>query len=128
MSGGKRLIPSWEERREAGENIDAAYKEKEEIEEYRDGTLQHAKDRLNDRDNPPDKNELQDIYDDLGELPDSVKTHMGKAPENSTPSDFMKSFNSKATGQDETKDADLSQNQPIPQEIDPSQNQTAITP
>lgn len=121
--------PSWEERREAGETLDSAYKKKEEIEEYRDGTLQQAKDRMNDRDNPPDKDELQNILDDLdNEIPDSIKAHISELHENSLQSDFMKNFNSKASGQDRIQDATFSQNQPTTQETAPSQNHSVMAP
>ena len=115
--------PSWEERREVGEAIDSAYKKKEEIEEYRDGTLQHAKDRMNDRDNPPDKDELQNISDELfNEIPDGVEANMDAAHEKSAQSDFMKHFQSKAAGQDVTQDAAFTQNQSTTQETKLPQN------
>jgi hypothetical protein len=66
---------------------------------------------MNDRDNLPDKDELLDILDDSSKRPNSVEANMGKTPENSTQSNFMGVFNNKASGQNETKDAELSQNQ-----------------
>ncbi len=114
--------PSWEERREAGEALESAYRKKEEIEEYRDGTLQHAKDRMNDRDNPPDKDELQDLYDSItNEVPDDVKVNMDISIEKPAQSGFMKHFQSKASGQDEMPDKAEPINQPPTQEA-PSSN------
>ena len=121
--------PSWEERREAGEALDSAYRKKEEIEEYRDGTLQHAKDRMNDRDNPPDKDELQDLYDSItNEFPDDVKANMSDSDDKPAHSDFMKHFQSKASGQDETPDKAEPIIQPPTQEAAPSSNSTVVAP
>ena len=84
---------------------------------------------MNDRDNPPDKDELQDIFDDLNnELPDDVKANMGDSNDKSAQSGFMNGFNSKALGQDEMPDKTDSINQPPAQETDPSQNQLVRAP
>ena len=121
--------PSWEERQEAGEALDSAYKTKEEIEEYRDGTLQHAKDRMNDRGNPPDKDELQDLFDNIRDvLPDSVKANMDESHDKSAQSDFMKHFQSKASGRNEMSDKIDPINQPIPQETELTQNHSVMAP
>lgn len=125
----KSSNPSWEERREAGEALDSAYKKKEEIEEYRDGALQHAKDRMNDRENPPDKDEMKDLYDSITDiLPDDVKANMDNSNDKPTQSDFMKSFNSKASGQEEMPDNQDSINLPIAQETELSQNPSSMAP
>lgn len=126
----KASDPSWEERHETGDNLDSTYKKKEEIEEYRDGALQHAKNRINDRDNPPDKDELQNIRDELyNERPDSVDANMDAPHDKSIQSGFMKHFHSKASGQDEIPDKTSLITQPtLTQDTDPSQNHTTITP
>lgn len=122
----KTSDPSWEKRREAGEALDSTYKKKEEIEEYRDGALQHAKDRMNDRDNPPGKDELQKIRDELfNELPDSVEANMAATDDRSVQSDFMKHFQSKVSGQNETSEkTDLIAQPTLTQETAPSPNHT----
>ncbi len=120
--------PSWEERREAGEALDLAYRKKEEIEEYRDGTLQHAKDRMNDRDNPPDKEKLEELIQGLVDgQPREVRSLTEEQP-SSAQSGFMKHFQSKASGQDEMPDKTEPINQPPTQETAPSSNSTVVAP
>ena len=121
--------PSWEERCAAGEALDSAYRKKEEIEEYRDGTLQHAKDRMNDRDNPPDKDELQDIFDSIHNvLPDDVKANMDNSNDEPAQSDFMNHFQGKASGQDEIPDKPDSTNQPPTEKTDLTKNHSVVAP
>jgi len=65
---------------------------------------------MNDRENPPDKDELQEIYDSLSvALPNGVEANMSDANGASTRSVFMKHFQSKASGEEGIL---YSQNQP----------------
>ena len=118
----KASDPSWEERRDAGKALKSAHEQKEEIVEYRDTTLQHAKDRMNDKDNLPDKDELQDLFDNLKTaLPDTVEANMDESSDNSVESDFMKQFQSKASGQDQTPELTAAQHLPTTQNTEFSQ-------
>ncbi len=121
--------PSWEERSEAGDALDAAYKKREEIEEYRENTLQHAKDRMNDADNPPDKEELQDILDDLDvSLPDSIENNMNVSKDISVQSNLMNQFQDKASGQYETQNTEYSQHHSQTENIETTHHYSVITP
>lgn len=117
--------PSWEERRETGEALDFAYREKEEIEDYRDNTLQSAKNRMSD--NLPDKDDLEDIIGSLDQgLPMRVQDNIRVSNDVEKQSDLETHFQSKASGQDETPDETDSINQPTTQETAPSQNRSDV--
>lgn len=74
VTGLSDRMPSWEEYARAKERADALAREREEIERYRRDVLDPARARLNDPDNPYDKDGLRKTRHDLEEqMPPSVQ-------------------------------------------------------
>jgi hypothetical protein len=69
---------TWEEYKAEKDKLDSLAGQRIEINEYRDGVLGSAKNRLKDEDNPPNKSELQNILRDIdAKMPASVKQEYG---------------------------------------------------
>ncbi|MBT3011733.1 MAG: hypothetical protein KME41_08420 [Candidatus Thiodiazotropha sp. (ex Lucina pensylvanica)] len=66
---------SWEDYRKQKEERDLALRQREDVERYKREVLDPAKDRMNDPDNPPSKDELKDIERRLeDEMPGVVRS------------------------------------------------------
>ncbi len=76
--------PNWEEFKSEKETFDTATHQKTEVETYKHDVLDHAKERLNDEDNPALMDELEDIQGDIeSKMPDLVKeTHASSDMDN----------------------------------------------
>ncbi|MCB1840404.1 MAG: hypothetical protein KDI61_09100 [Alphaproteobacteria bacterium] len=106
--------PRWEEYKENQERLDQLSERREEIEAYRDGTLQQAKDQMSDPENPPDKDELRDILQKLDdELPSELHAHMNAEENIPSHSGFMAHFGEKMDDRVVAESQDQPDLQPI---------------
>lgn len=76
--------PTFEEHQAQRQKIDDLHRQRAEVDDYRNNTLGHARDRMEDRDNPPKPDELDDMLNDIDrQMPSAVKQHMPEAAEQS---------------------------------------------
>ncbi|MES9861445.1 MAG: hypothetical protein ABW157_18050 [Candidatus Thiodiazotropha sp. LLP2] len=77
---------SWEDYHRQKEERDLALRQREEVERYKREVLDPSKDRMNDPNNPPSKDELKDIERRLeDEMPDIVRSsHDARLPHDHT--------------------------------------------
>ena len=96
---------SWKERYSTSVKLDHVYHKKEGVETYRDEVFQDVKDHMSDPDNLPDKDELQNIFDDLNsELPEDVKLSIHNVDIEPV-STLVSHFEIKMSGQNDTLEA-----------------------
>ncbi|MCK5590326.1 MAG: hypothetical protein KAI72_00070 [Candidatus Pacebacteria bacterium] len=96
---------SWKERYSTSVKLDHVYHKKEGVETYRDEVFQDVKDHMSDPDNLPDKDELQNIFDELSnEESDEMRLYMNTSDNTQSQSEFLKYFHIKMEGKtDETE-------------------------
>lgn len=100
-----RNHPSWEEYITTRDNLEHTQKQKQEVESYRDNVLESAKERMLDRENPPDKDELPDILDNLeNKIPPQTTLFIQNSDAQSN-SELMSTFHQKADGKQIESDA-----------------------
>lgn len=78
----KKDSPDWEDFESAKNERDQAMHDKREVEDYQENVLFPVREKLNDKDNPPSKEELKELLDDIEQkMPLSVKDNFEKAPQ-----------------------------------------------
>ena len=64
----------------AKSELEGALQDREALDTYQEDILTPARERMQDRDNPPTKEELEDLFDKVNTaMPDAVRGHLNKA-------------------------------------------------